>query len=143
MHEKIHGNRAFYVEILLLILFLILSLTVLLRTYGLARGTASRAEALSIATRLSQDAAERFSASQSDAALAALWPESTAGENTLTAYFTAGGDAAAAPAQGGFVVTVTLSSEPREVGEMRFAQIDVTHGGESFAQLTVQKYMAQ
>ena len=61
MHKSRRG-AAFYVETILLVLFLLLSLTVLARMLGTARQLSREARQLSCAVRIAQDAAEQLAA---------------------------------------------------------------------------------
>lgn len=59
---KSRGTTAFYIETLMLILFLLASLAVLVQLMGKAREFSRAAQELDAAVRIAQDAAEQFAA---------------------------------------------------------------------------------
>ena len=71
MHRSRRG-AAFYVETILLVLFLLFSLAVLVRMLGASKQFSARARQLSCAVRIAQDAAEQAAACDSPEDLAAL-----------------------------------------------------------------------
>lgn len=95
MH-KLRRGAAFYVETVLLLLFLLLSLTVLVRMLGTARQLSREARQLSCAVRIAQDAAEQLAASDSREDFAALLGARQAEDGTLIQIY----DAQGAPAGG-------------------------------------------
>lgn len=95
MH-KLRRGVAFYVETVLLLLFLLLSLTVLVRMLGTARQLSREARQLSCAVRIAQDAAEQLAASDSREDFAALLGARQAEDGTLIQIY----DAQGAPAGG-------------------------------------------
>lgn len=95
MH-KLRRGVAFYVETVLLLLFLLLSLTVLVRMLGTARQLSREARQLSCAVRIAQDAAEQLAASDSREDFAALLGARQAEDGTLLQIYNAQG----APAGG-------------------------------------------
>ena len=70
--RRSRGGAAFYVETLLLVLFLLASLTVLVQILGAAKRTSREARELSTAVSIAQNAAELFAASGSQEDFAAL-----------------------------------------------------------------------
>lgn len=58
--RRSRGGAAFYVETLLLVLFLLASLTVLVQILGAAKRTSREARELSTAVNIAQNAAELF-----------------------------------------------------------------------------------
>lgn len=71
MHRSRRG-AAFYVETILLVLFLLFSLAVLVRMLGTAKQLSGEARQLSCAVRIAQDAAEQAAVCDSPEDLAAL-----------------------------------------------------------------------
>ena len=67
--RRSRGGAAFYVETLLLVLFLLASLTVLVQILGAAKRTSREARELSTAVNIAQNAAELFAASGSQEAV--------------------------------------------------------------------------
>lgn len=90
MH-KLRRGVAFYVETVLLLLFLLLSLTVLVRMLGTARQLSREARQLSCAVRIAQDAAEQLAASDSREDFAALLGARQAEDGTLIQIYDAQG----------------------------------------------------
>lgn len=90
MHRSRRGV-AFYVETILLILFLLFSLTVLVRILGAAKQFSLEARQLSCAVRIAQDAAEQAAVCDSPEDLAALLDAAETEDGVLTKLYDAQG----------------------------------------------------
>ena len=85
--RRSRGGAAFYVETLLLVLFLLASLTVLVQILGAAKRTSREARELSTAVSIAQNAAELFAASGSREDFAALLGAEKTARGTLRAAY--------------------------------------------------------
>ena len=85
--RRSRGGAAFYVETLLLVLFLLASLTVLVQILGAAKRTSREARELSTAVSIAQNAAELFAASGSQEDFAALLGAEKTARGTLRAAY--------------------------------------------------------
>lgn len=131
MREKPRRGAAFYVEIIVLLVFLLLSLTVLVRMLALARGEGIEAQRTQQAVQLAQDAAECFAASRTDAALAQMLQGSELADGIVTWQ------------QGDCRVRVALSEKATAAGALRTADIAVSSGTKQLYTLQVQHYWAE
>ena len=85
--RRSRGGAAFYVETLLLVLFLLASLTVLVQILGAAKRTSREARELSTAVSIAQNAAELFAASGSQEDFAVLLGAEKTARGTLRAAY--------------------------------------------------------
>ena len=130
--RRSRGGAAFFVETLLLVLFLLASLTVLVQILGAAKRTSREARELSTAVSIAQNAAELFAASGSQEDFAAL----LGAEKTARGW-------TEDETQGAYVLEAVLDETPRQAGEMRTAHFVVTaaDGDTVLYELDTQKYI--
>lgn len=140
MHKTRRG-AAFYVETLLLVLFLLFSLTVLVRMLGAAKALSREARDLSCAVRIAQDAAEQLAACDSRADWAALLGAREEADGRLAAAYDAQGAAAADAAEPAYRLLCTCSETPRGAGVMLDAHLSVVRGQKVLYELETQKYV--
>ena len=119
--RRSRGGAAFYVETLLLVLFLLASLTVLVQILGAAKRTSREARELSTAVSIAQNAAELFAASGSQEDFAALLGAEKTARGTLRAAYDVQGGWTEDETQGAYVLEAVLDETPRQAGEMRTA----------------------
>lgn len=146
MHRSRRG-AAFYVETILLILFLLFSLTVLVRILGAARQFSLEARQLSCAVRIAQDAAEQVAVCDSPEDLAALLDTEQTEDGVLTKLFDAQGAPvsgnAAEPGNAGAVYSLlcrvdTVAQGP---GVLLTAHFTVSNERGILYELETQKYL--
>jgi hypothetical protein len=63
--KRVHGNAAFYIEVVVLLFFMLLSQTVLVQVFGAAQAAGQQAKILSDSVRLVENAAQTVAASKS------------------------------------------------------------------------------
>ena len=124
--RRSRGGAAFYVETLLLVLFLLASLTVLVQILDAAKRTSREARELSTAVSIAQNAAELFAASGSQEDFAALLGAEKTARGTLRAAYDVQGGWTEDETQGAYVLEAVLDETPRQAGEMRTAPFVVT-----------------
>ena len=124
--RRSRGGAAFYVETLLLVLFLLASLTVLVQILGAAKRTSREARELSTAVSIAQNAAELFAASGSQEDFAVLLGAEKTARGTLRAAYDVQGGWTEDETQGAYVLEAVLDETPRQAGEMRTAHFVVT-----------------
>ena len=141
--RRSRGGAAFYVETLLLVLFLLASLTVLVQILGAAKRTSREARELSTAVSIAQNAAELFAASGSREDFAALLGAEKTARGTLRAAYDVQGGWTEDETQGAYVLEAVLDETPRQAGEMRTAHFVVTaaDGDTVLYELDTQKYI--
>ena len=106
--RRSRGGAAFYVETLLLVLFLLASLTVLVQILGAAKRTPREARELSTAVSIAQNAAELFAASGSQEDFAALLGAEKTARGTLRAAYDVQGGWTEDETQGAYVLEAVL-----------------------------------
>jgi hypothetical protein len=67
--KRAHGNAAFYIEVVLLLFFMLLTQTVLVQVFGAAQAAGQQAKILSDSVRLAENAAQTVAASQNQSEL--------------------------------------------------------------------------
>ena len=141
--RRSRGGAAFYVETLLLVLFLLASLTVLVQILGAAKRTSREARELSTAVNIAQNAAELFAASGSQEDFAALLGAEKTARGTLRAAYDVQGGGTEDETQGAYVLEAVLDETPRQAGDMRTAHFVVTaaDGDTVLYELDTQKYI--
>lgn len=119
------GRRgfAFYIEALLLVLFLLVSMVVLIQMFSSSRSMGQEAHQLTKAVIMAQNAAEEFASGEISQ------PE------TLL-YFGENGQAAEAPQEGGYQVRVLVE----EKDSMKAATIQVERFGEEIYSLNTARF---
>ena len=143
--RKTRGTTAFYLETLLLILFLLASLTVLVKVMGTAKQMSRAARELSASAGIAQSAAEQFAASTGDGQLAEMLGAQQAEDGALTAWYDAAG-LPLAPAQGAgaaaYQLELFLERTPQGTGTMRSVRLVVLRAadGTQLYELYTQKY---
>lgn len=139
--RKTRRGAAFYVETLLLVLFLLFCLTVLVRMLGAARQLSREARQLSRAVQIAQNAAEQLAASASRED----WARRLGAREEADGTLTVGCDAQGVPAADGteeiYRLSCRLDAEPRERGVMLTAHLSVLCGQEIIYELDTQKYL--
>ncbi|MEG1010505.1 MAG: hypothetical protein RSE54_01495 [Ruthenibacterium sp.] len=123
-------NTAFYVEIVLLVLFVLLSTSVLVRVFAKAQWLDRRAEQLSQSVTLAQSAAETFAATDSEQELLQLLPQR---DGICTLYYDAKGAEAKKKQTDGYTVTITTQKKVQTAGTLCHASIAVQAEGRSAA----------
>lgn len=141
---KQRRNAAFYVETLLLVLFLLGMLAVLVQMFAAARSQSRQARQLTQATLLAQNAAECFDAAGSPQELALLltgsetgilWNEEGRGEVRMDGQGTP--DAA-----GPYCLALGYTLQPCAAGRMAQLSIEVRlAGGQGVYGIQAQKYL--
>lgn len=141
--RKSRGGAAFYVETLLLVLFLLASLTVLVQMLGAAKRTSREAKELSCAVGIAQNAAELFAASGSKEDFVGLLDAAKAADGTLYAAFDAQGSPAESGTQTVYLLEAALDEAAQQAGVMLTAHFTVTAAdrGETLYELDTQKYI--
>lgn len=141
--RRSRGGAAFYVETLLLVLFLLASLTVLVQILGAAKRTSREARELSTAVSIAQNAAELFAASGSQEDFAVLLGAEKTARGTLRAAYDVQGGGTEDETQGAYVLEAVLDETPRQAGDMRTAHFVVTaaDGDTVLYELDTQKYI--
>lgn len=119
-----HRNLSFYIESLLLLLFLLAALMVLIRVFGAAQNLGVQARQKTDAALILQSVSAEISARENpfeDAVEEAI----TTGESQVEFRCDGQGNV---QADGIYHVTVTLQAQPRETGTMVFADLLVVPG---------------
>lgn len=139
--RKTRRGAAFYVETLLLVLFLMFCLTVLVRMLGAARQLSREARELSHAVQIAQNAAEQLAASDSREDWARRLGAREEPDGTLTVGCDARGARAADGAEEVYRLSCRLDTEPQGPGVMLTAHLSVLCGQEIVYELDTQKYL--
>ena len=139
MHRSRRG-AAFYVETILLVLFLLLSLTVLARMLGTARQLSREARELSCAVRIAQDAAEQLAASSSREDFSALLDAQQTEDGALAKAYDAGGAPASDEAQAAYSLLCRLEETAQPRGVLLTARFTVCNDSGILYELETQKY---
>ncbi len=139
MHKSRRG-AAFYVETILLVLFLLLSLTVLARMLGTARQLSREARQLSCAVRIAQDAAEQLAASDSREDFAVLLGARQTEDGTLARAYNAEGAPAADAIPAAYTLLCRLEETAQPHGVLLTAYFTVCNDSEALYELETQKY---
>ena len=129
--KKAGSVTAFYLEVLLLTLGLILTVLVLTQVFALGRLQSASAAELTDAVCLAQNAAEAVSSSNSPEELLRKLDEGNAAfvEGAAVPTVSAGYDSALQPVRGGaLLLRVTWEPEAAEKGELVRSTITVTDG---------------
>ena len=146
MHRSRRG-AAFYVETILLVLFLLFSLAVLVRMLGAARQFSVEARQLSCAVRIAQDAAEQAAVCDSPEDLAALLGAQQTGDGTLFKAYDAQGapladeGQAADGAQGAYSLLCRVEQTAQGSGVLLTAHFTVSNEAGILYELETQKYL--
>ncbi|MBQ9264371.1 MAG: hypothetical protein IJ189_09210 [Clostridia bacterium] len=128
------GNRsnALLVELLIVVMFFMLSATVLLQVYSTARAQSARAGMLTEALNEAQNVADRLYTAQSPA-------ETNETLKQMGFAFGAAGDARLE--KGEYSLLVYSSTEDREAGLMRLHEVEAYQGDERLFTLPVSRYV--
>ncbi len=124
-----HRNLSFYIESLLLLLFLLAALVVLIRVFGAAQSLGLQARQKTDAALILQSASAEFSAREEPFGKA-IEEAVTAGESQAEYRCDSQGHV---QADGSYRVVVTLQSQQREMGTMVFADLCVTPASDATA----------
>ncbi len=133
--NRARKNAAFYLEALLLVLFLLLSLTVLIRMMGAAKLMGEQARQESCASQILQNFTADLQNGQAAAALAS-------GQTVLSRRYGGG----AQPDEGGaYLATVRMESTPTASGQLVAMAVTVTLAAQPSAaplcQVTTSQYL--
>lgn len=139
MHRSKRG-AAFYVETILLILFLLFSLTVLVRILGAARQFSREARELSCAVRIAQDAAEQLAASGSREDFAALLDAHETEDGALAKAYDTQGTPAADDAAAAYSLLCHTETTAQGAGTLVTAYFAVSNEHGVLYELKTQKY---
>ena len=139
MHRARRG-AAFYVETILLLLFLLFSLTVLVRMLGAAKQLSLEARELSCAVRIAQDAAEQAAACGSREDLAALLDARETEDGALTRSYDAQGTPAADAAGAAYSLLCRVETTAQGPGVLLTARFTVSNERSVLYELETQKY---
>ncbi len=139
--NKTRRGASFYVETLLLVLFLLFCLTVLVQMLGTARRLSREARELSLCVQIAQNAAEQLAASDSREAWALRLGAREDADGTLTVGYDAGGSAVADGTDEVYRLSCRLDSVRQGLGVMFSAHLSVMSGQEVLYELDTQKYI--
>lgn len=152
MHKSRRG-AAFYVETILLVLFLLFSLTVLVRMLGAAKQLSGEARQLSCAVRIAQDAAEQVAVCDSHEDLAALLDARQTEDGTLAKAYdaqgtpladngqAADGTSAADGTQAAYSLLCRVDTTAQGPGVLLTAHFTVSNESGVLYELETQKYL--
>ena len=130
-------NFAFYIEVTLLLAYLLFAIVILVQVFAGSRAIGAEAQRKSEATLIAQNAAEMFASSDSDEEFVEL----------LTRIDEADGVVLSSPGHinggiGDYTIDVTRSSDDTSAGKLEHAHIEVSDEGSVIFQIDTAKYFS-